>query len=132
MVGKYEVSFVSVREVTGPNYNAVEGEIIVKDGGKQVAVLHPQKRRYNVQGMVLTEAGILPGWHRHLSVSMGDALGGSENAWSMRLMYRPFLRFVWLGTLMMALGAFVAALDRRYRRATAKIEMPVNAAAKVS
>jgi cytochrome c-type biogenesis protein CcmF len=128
-VGQYEVYFASIRDVTGPNYNAVEGEIIVKDNGKQIAVLHPQKRRYNVQGMVLTEAGILPGWHRHLSVSMGDPLGGADNAWSMRLMYRPLLRWVWVGALMMALGGFIAALDRRYRRVSVKADVPVTAAA---
>jgi cytochrome c-type biogenesis protein CcmF len=124
-VGQYEVHFQSVRNVDGPNYTAVEGEISIKDNGKEIAVLHPQKRMYRVQQNVLTEAGILAGWHRHVSVSMGDSLG--NNAWSMRLMYRPMLRFVWLGTLVMALGGFVAALDRRYRRAS--VQAPENAVA---
>jgi cytochrome c-type biogenesis protein CcmF len=116
-VGQYDVHFISVRNVEGPNYTAVEGEISIKDKGKEVAVLHPQKRMYRVQQNVLTEAGILSDWHRHVSVSMGDSLG--NNAWSMRLMYRPMLRFVWLGCLVMAFGGFIAAFDRRYRRVTA-------------
>jgi cytochrome c-type biogenesis protein CcmF len=125
-VGEYQVEFRSVREVKGPNYDAVEGEIGVRQNGKLIALLHPQKRMYRVQQNVLTEAGILPGWHRHISVSMGDALG-ANNAWSMRLMYRPLLRFVWLGTLTMAFGGLLAALDRRYRKVTAQQSAPAPA-----
>ncbi len=118
-VGQYTVKFANIRNLTGPNYAAVEGEIIVSEGDKRIAVLHPQKRRYQVQRNVLTEAGILPSWHRHLSVSMGEQLGDSDK-WSMRLMYRPLLRFVWLGAIFMGLGGLIAAFDRRYRKALAR------------
>jgi len=123
-VGIYDVRFVKIGDAPGPNYDAVEGEVIVEQDGKHIATLHPQKRFYRVQRNVLTEAGILAGWHRHISVSMGESLGGS-GAWSMRLMYRPLLRFVWLGAMFMAFGGFVAALDRRYRKVTVRADEPL-------
>jgi cytochrome c-type biogenesis protein CcmF len=126
-VGIYDVRFVKVGDVKGPNYDAVEGEVIVEENGKAIATLHPQKRFYRVQRNVLTEAGILADWHRHVSVSMGDSLG-STGAWSMRLMYRPLLRFVWVGTLLMAFGGFIAALDRRYRKASVRVDEPIGSA----
>ncbi|MNV91634.1 Cytochrome c-type biogenesis protein CcmF [compost metagenome] len=33
----------------------------------------------------------------------------------MRLHVKPFVRWIWLGGLLMGLGGFLAALDRRYR-----------------
>jgi cytochrome c-type biogenesis protein CcmF len=61
----------------------------------------------------MTEAGIAVGWTRDLFVALGDPLG--EGAWSMRIQYKPLIRYLWLGALIMALGGLIAATDRRYR-----------------
>jgi cytochrome c-type biogenesis protein CcmF len=73
----------------------------------------------------MTEAGIAAGWSRDVFVALGDDLG--ENAWSVRLQYKPLIRFIWLGALVMAFGGILAASDRRYRipvRATASAAVP--------
>jgi len=44
---------------------------------------------------------------------MGEDLG--NGSWSMRVQYKPMVRFIWLGALVMALGGFIAITDRRYR-----------------
>jgi cytochrome c-type biogenesis protein CcmF len=36
-------------------------------------------------------------------------------AWSLRLYYKPLIRWIWLGGLLIMLGALLAAFDRRYR-----------------
>jgi cytochrome c-type biogenesis protein CcmF len=61
----------------------------------------------------MTEAGIEARWNRDLFVAMGEDLG--NGAWSLRLQYKPLVRFIWLGALVMALGGLVALSDRRYR-----------------
>ena len=66
-----------------------------------------------VQQSPMTEAGILAGWNRDLFVALGESLG--DDAWSVRLQYKPMIRFIWLGCLIMAFGGIVAASDRRYR-----------------
>ena len=48
-----------------------------------------------------------------LNVSLGEGLGGGD--WSLRLYYKPYVRWIWLGGLLIALGGLLAALDRRYR-----------------
>jgi cytochrome c-type biogenesis protein CcmF len=110
----YTFDFVSTRPVSGPNYDAVEAEIKVSRAGTPVTTLHPQKRTYRVQTMPMTEAGIHVNWKRDLFVAMGDDLGAG--AWSMRVQYKPFVRYIWLGALIMALGGMIAITDRRYRR----------------
>ena len=110
----YTFEFRSTRPVAGPNYDAIESEIVVTRGGELVTTLHPQKRTYRVQTMPMTESGIHVKWNRDLFVAMGDDLGAG--AWSMRLQYKPMVRYIWIGALIMAIGGVVAVSDRRYRR----------------
>jgi len=85
---------------------------VFKDGD-EVAVLHPEKRVYQVQTKPMTEAGIDAGFTRDLYVSLGEPLGGGD--WSVRLYYKPFVRWIWLGGVLIALGGLLAASDPRYR-----------------
>jgi cytochrome c-type biogenesis protein CcmF len=62
----------------------------------------------------MTEAGIEVGPARDLFAALGDDLG--QGRWSLRLQYKPLIRCIWLGALLIALGGGMAALDRRYRR----------------
>ncbi len=114
-VAGYSFTLDSLRDVQGPNYTALEGQVTVRRADREVAVLFPQKRIYRVQTNAMTEAGIDVGWTRDLFVALGDSLG--DNKWSMRIQYKPMIRYIWLGALLMALGGLVAVGDRRYRRA---------------
>jgi cytochrome c-type biogenesis protein CcmF len=109
----YTFAFNSTRPVKGPNFDAIESEVTISRDGKLVTTLHPQKRVYRVQRSPMTEAGIHVKWNRDLFVAMGEDLG--DGAWSMRLQYKPMVRYIWLGALIMAIGGIVAVTDRRYR-----------------
>lgn len=61
----------------------------------------------------MTEAGIQVHWNKDLFVALGDQLG--NNTWSVRIQYKPMIRFIWLGCLIMAFGGLIAVTDRRYR-----------------
>jgi cytochrome c-type biogenesis protein CcmF len=65
----------------------------------------------------MTEAAIDPGLTRDLYVSLGESLDDSGSAWAIRIYHKPFIRFIWIGALLMMSGGFLAATDRRYRRA---------------
>jgi cytochrome c-type biogenesis protein CcmF len=110
----YSFDFKSTRPVEGPNYDAIEAEVVVSRNGKQVTTLHPQKRTYRVQTMPMTESGIDVKWNRDLFVAMGEDLGAG--AWSIRVQYKPMVRYIWIGALIMAIGGMIAITDRRYRR----------------
>ena len=109
----YDFAFNSTRMVQGPNYDAVEAEVVITREGREVATLHPQKRVYRVQRSPMTESGIEVDWNRDLFVAMGEDLGGG--AWSMRIQYKPMVRFIWFGALVMSIGGLIAVSDRRYR-----------------
>ena len=102
-----------LRQVEGPNYTAIEGAVEIRRDGDFVAEVRPQKRQYLVQKNWMTEAGIQVHWNKDLFVALGDQLG--NNTWSVRIQYKPMIRFIWLGCLVMALGGLIAVTDRRYR-----------------
>ena len=110
----YEVTFLGVSEVRGPNYVAQQGLFLVQSDGQLVAELRPEKRRYLAGGSIMTEAGIDPGLFADTYISMGEPLG--DSAWAVRLHHKPLVRWVWLGALMMGIGGLLAIFDARYAR----------------
>lgn len=114
VVGSYEVRFEGVDHQQGPNYVADRGHLRVLQHGRQLALLHPEKRLYASGGQVMTEAGIHARLNGDVYVALGESLG--NNAWAVRVHIKPFVRWIWLGALLMALGGFVTAADRRFRR----------------
>jgi cytochrome c-type biogenesis protein CcmF len=113
--GGYEFRFDGVQPIQGPNYMATQGQFTVTKDGKPINVLKPQKRIYNASGMPMTEAAIDKNLFRDLYVSMGEPLAGMDGAWAVRVYYKPFVVWIWLGCLLMASGGAMAISDRRYR-----------------
>jgi cytochrome c-type biogenesis protein CcmF len=112
-IAGYDFRFVKSAEVRGPNYDAVQATVEVTRDGKLVTTLEPQKRHFWVQQTDNSQAAISVNWARDLFVAMGNPLGAG--AWSMRIQYKPLVRYIWLGAIIMAVGGIVAATDRRYR-----------------
>ncbi len=118
-LGGYAFTFEGASSHEGPNYIAYEGAVsIIDPDGESIGVLTPQKRVYQVRGMPMTEAGIDAGLFRDLFVALAEQL--ENGAWSLRIYYKPFIRWIWLGCILMALGGFIAVMDKRYRLRVAK------------
>jgi cytochrome c-type biogenesis protein CcmF len=111
----YQFRFLGVVTTEGPNYTAQRGTIAIERDGEAITTLYPEKRVYRVQTMPMTEAGIDDGLFRDLFVAIGEPLG-NQGAWSVRLYVKPFVRWLWLGAIIMSIGALLAAMDPRYRR----------------
>jgi cytochrome c-type biogenesis protein CcmF len=116
-IGDLAFIFHGVRELNGPNYQAVQGWVEVarstSQGERKVADLLPEKRVYRVQQNPMTEAAIQTRLSGDLYVSLGEGLEG--NAWTVRVYIKPFVDWIWGGCVLMALGGLLAVTDRRYR-----------------
>ncbi len=110
----YQLTFKDLSQQQGPNYLAVRAEMELRRNDKLVKTLYPEKRIYRVQQSPMTEAAIDDGWSRDIFVALGEDLG--LEAWSVRLQYKPMIRFIWFGCVVMAFGGFIAICDPRYRR----------------
>jgi cytochrome c-type biogenesis protein CcmF len=127
--------FDGVRHTEGPNFSADEGTLHVSKDGREIALLHPQKRIYTRTRQPQTESAIDAGVFRDLYVALGEPVG-TDGAWAVRVYVKPFVRWIWSGALLMMLGGFVAAADRRFRvlpqRADGRAPLPPSAAAAVA
>jgi cytochrome c-type biogenesis protein CcmF len=112
-LGGYMFVFDGVTHVQGPNFTSDVGTIRVLEDGKEVSILHPEKRLYTVQRSTMTEAAIDAGFTRDLYVALGEQL--DNGAWAVRVHVKPFVRWIWFGSLITAMGGLLATLDKRYR-----------------
>jgi cytochrome c-type biogenesis protein CcmF len=108
-----DFTFVELKKIRGPNYISDMAIIEVSRDGNFIEQLQPEKRRYLSGGNLMTEAGIAAGLFADIYVAMGEALQG--DAWAVRVHVKPFVRWIWLGTIFMALGGLLAVIDKRYR-----------------
>jgi len=117
--GGYTFTLTSLENVRGANFDATEAVFNVDKGDRDVGQITAQKRIYDVRRDIMTEAGIDAGVTRDLFIALGEPMedGG---AWSVRIQTKPYIRWIWMGTVFMALGGLMAAMDRRYRRIAVK------------
>jgi cytochrome c-type biogenesis protein CcmF len=126
VINDYHFDFTGLRQHNGPNYDGFIADFEIARGGEYVTTLHAEKRFYRTARSMMTEAAIDWGLTRDLYIAMGERLDDGQS-WAVRLHYKPFVRWVWLGGLLMALGGAVAISDRRYRfrRKAEEIDMSI-------
>ena len=110
----YQVTFNSIKKITGPNYSGVEATFNVTQDEKIIAVLFPQKRNYNAGSQTMTEAGISAGITKDIYIALGEKIDTED--WGVRLNIKPFVRWIWFGAFLMAAGGMIAASDLRFQR----------------
>ena len=108
-----QFTLLALKKASGANYEAHRAEILIEQNGEVVTSLYPEKRVYRVQRNPMTEAAIDPGFTRDIYIALGEPLG--DNAWAVRLYYKPYIRWIWLGGLMMVFAGLLSASDKRYR-----------------
>jgi cytochrome c-type biogenesis protein CcmF len=113
MLSGYQIKFMSIGQVRGPNYNAERGLFEVSRSGRLLTTLASERRFYPVRQQQTTSAGIRTNLISNIYVSIGEP--DDRGAWSVRSYYHPLMPWIWLGAFVMALGGFVSLSDRRLR-----------------
>lgn len=113
-LGGYVFTLTELGERRGPNFLADTATIEVTRDGNAVTTLRPEKRLYIARGQPMTDVALYPGLLQDIYVAMGEEL--DDGSWAMRIQVKPFIRWLWLGALLMAFGGVLAVADRRYRR----------------
>lgn len=109
-VGPYEFIFLGIQGVKGPNFKGVQAAFDVTKEGRHITNLYPEKRIFTVREMIMTKVAIHPGIFRDLYIALGQPL--DNDAWTVRIYYKPFVRWIWLGGILMMLGGIVSIIKR--------------------
>ena len=112
-IGGYELTFGGLARRTGPNYVDDVGHFDISRGGVKVAEADPAKRLYLARRMPTTEAGIVTFGLSQVYISIGEVHG--DGSADVRTFYKPLVTLIWIGCLVMALGAVLSLADRRLR-----------------
>lgn len=107
----YHIRFVNESELKGANYHGAQARFIINRHNYH-AVIYPEKRIYNVGRMPMTDSAIDVTPFRDLYVALGEPL--EQDAWSVRLYFKPFVRWIWGGGFLILFGGFLALSDKRY------------------
>ncbi|MEY4769141.1 MAG: hypothetical protein RL637_1780 [Pseudomonadota bacterium] len=113
-IADYHFEFKGTQHFQRENYQTEQAQISVTKNGNWVTDLHPEKRHYPVKQSMMTEAAIDPGLFRDLYVALGEPL--ENGAWAVRIQYKPFVRWLWLGGILMTAGGILTVADKRYRQ----------------
>ena len=117
-VENLSIKFEKFDNFTFENYISSQATLKVSKNGNYFTTLKPEKRRYRVSDQLMTEAAIEPGFFGDLYISLAQPL--ENGAWAIKVYYKPFVRWIWLGALIMALGGLLAISDKRYRARRSK------------
>ncbi|MDE1263925.1 heme lyase CcmF/NrfE family subunit [Vibrio aestuarianus] len=113
-IQQYDFYFEGLRDKDGPNYDGYIADFEITQDGKYVNTLHAEKRFYRTAKSMMTEAAIDRGVTRDLYIAMGERLEDGHS-WAIRIYYKPFVRWIWAGALLMSFGGAIAISDKRYR-----------------
>jgi cytochrome c-type biogenesis protein CcmF len=109
----YDLTYESIAQKPGPNYNALVAKFIVREGGVPIGVMTPSKRDFPTRGMTTNEAALMIRGASQLYLSLGD--GKPDGTIAIRLYYKPLVMLIWLGAVVMMLGGALSLSDRRLR-----------------
>jgi cytochrome c-type biogenesis protein CcmF len=117
-VGQYELRFQSLYQTPGANYDAQGGVFEVKDGqGRIICQPKPQRRFYPASNQVQSKVALCFRPLDDLYVVMAEPQTGENGvmSWQVRFFYNPWVRLIFFGPLLMALGGVLSLCDRRLR-----------------
>ena len=113
-LGQFEFHYDRFSNEIGPNFTAEVAFFSVSEQSKPYAEIVPERRYYDVRTMTMSEVGLDAGFWGDLYIVMGDNLGKGE--FTFRLHYKPLIRWLWLGGILMALGALCSAINLKRKR----------------
>ncbi|OOF37250.1 heme lyase NrfEFG subunit NrfE [Rodentibacter heidelbergensis] len=113
-LGQYEFYYRQFSNEIGPNFTTEVAFFDVTEKGKPYATIIPERRYYDVRTMTMSEVGLSGGFFGDLYIVMGDPLGKGE--FTFRLHYKPLIRWLWAGGVLMALGALCSTLGVRRKQ----------------
>ncbi len=110
-LGQFDFRYTRFSNEIGPNFTAEVANFHVTANGKSYADLQPERRYYDVRTMTMSEVGLAGGFGGDLYIVMGDPLGKGE--FTFRLHYKPLIRWLWFGGVLMAFGALCSMLTMK-------------------
>ncbi len=116
-VAGYTIALDGVGPADGANYAAERAAVSVTRNGAAVCQAAPERRFYPANQQTTSRVAICVQGLSDLYLVLGEprAAANGGPAWLVRAYWNPWVRLIFLGPLMMALGGAISLSDRRLR-----------------
>ena len=104
------IKFVDVQTKLSKNYSSQVGIFDAYQDNNYFISFFPEKRTYNIQKNIMTEAAIDSNLFRDIYVALGENIG--IDSWVVRIYYKPYIQFLWYGVGLMILGGLFGIFGR--------------------
>jgi cytochrome c-type biogenesis protein CcmF len=109
-VGPWSIRLENVSPIAGPNWTALEGQMMASYQGGPEREIDPQNRNFWAPPQETTESALITRWNGQLYAVIGNEAG--QGRWQLRLWWKPFVTFIWFGGMLIALGGLLALVGR--------------------
>jgi cytochrome c-type biogenesis protein CcmF len=110
----YQFTFITLAETAGANYKSETATFSVQAAHGKAEILSAQQRVYDSHAQTLGSPGILVNVWRDLYLALGAPL--PDGGWSVRIYYKPFVRWIWAGGFMLLIGGLLSLFHSLQRR----------------
>ena len=104
------IKFIDVQTKLSKNYSSQVGVFDAYQDNNYFISFFPEKRTYNIQKNIMTEAAIDSNLFRDIYVALGENIG--IDSWVVRIYYKPYIQFLWYGVGLMILGGLFGIFGR--------------------
>lgn len=109
----YQFTFKNIAEMKGANYLSLMATFGVQKKNQLEKIVYAEQRIYSHE-QTLSKTGILANTWRDLYLALGASL--PDGAWSVRIYYKPFVRWIWFGGFMLLIGGMLSLLAHMQSR----------------
>jgi cytochrome c-type biogenesis protein CcmF len=97
----YQVTFDRTEKLSTKNYTGLKA-LFTFSHPKKIITIAPEERIYRSHEQVFSKPGITYNAFRDLYIALGNEY--SDGSWTVRLYYKPFVRWIWVGGFFILLG----------------------------
>lgn len=105
----YQFLFKTAYEMPGDNYQSIVADFIVHGSHGYIALLSAEQRIYSSHEQTLSKPGVLFNSVRDLYLALGTPF--KDGSWSVRIYYKPCVRWIWFGGFMLLIGGLLSLLS---------------------
>jgi cytochrome c-type biogenesis protein CcmF len=105
----YQFTLKNLNKTQGSNYQGITALFEVEKNHHRVDLLSAEQRIYTSNKETLSKPGVLFNGWRDLYLALGNSL--PDGGWAIRIYYKPFVRWIWFGGLMLLVGGLLPLIS---------------------
>ncbi len=124
-INNYAIQFNTLRSIQGENYEGISADFSIKKANKTIGNIQSKQKQYTLTKTWVAEPAIFASIFYDIYIVLGNQY--PNETWMVRVYYKPFIRWIWLGGLFVFLGGLLTLFNSiRIKRINTSVREPTN------